>query len=134
MGKNKPGKMGMKNFPERGDIYLVCLDPAIGAEITKTRPALIISNDINNQLSDTVTVIPVTSAIEKVYPFETLLSSSNAALSKKSKVKCNQIRTIDKKRLLKPLGKISHHELREVDKSLLIHLGMYFNTNSQTTQ
>lgn len=117
----------MKNYPERGEIYLVCLDQTIGAEIHKTRPALIISNDVNNQYSDTVTVIPITSNVEKVYPFEAVLSSSEPGLSRKSKAKCNQIRTIDKKRLLKSLGKISFQELKEVEKSLLVHLGIYFN-------
>jgi len=56
--------MGMKNFPARGDMYLVCLDPVMGSEIIKTRPALIISNDINNQFSETVTIVPITSSWE----------------------------------------------------------------------
>ena len=118
--------MGIKDYPERGEVFLVCLDPTVGSEINKTRPALIISNDINNQYSDTVTVIPVTSAVDTVFPFETLLQSGKDFFSKLSKAKCNQIRTIDKKRLLKPLGKISPHDLNEVEKSLLIYLDMYF--------
>lgn len=118
----------MKTFPERGDIYLVCLDPTVGSEINKTRPALIVSNDINNQFSGTVTVIPLSSNTEKVYPFEALLPSGAVVLSKKSKAKCNQIRTIDKKRLLKRLGTISPQEMKDVEKSLLIHLGMYFDS------
>lgn len=56
----------MKKFPERGEIYLVCLDPTVGSEINKTRPALIISNNINNQVAQTVTVIPLTSNKGKV--------------------------------------------------------------------
>jgi mRNA interferase MazF len=118
--------MGIKKYPERGEIYLVCLDQTIGSEINKTRPALIISNDINNQVAQTLTVIPITSNIEKVYPFETLLPSQKSGLQKNSKVKCNQIRTIDKKRLVKPLGKVSINKLKEVEDSLLIHLNMYF--------
>jgi mRNA interferase MazF len=103
MGKGKPGKMGVKTYPKRGEIYLVSLDPTLGAEISKTRPALIISNDINNQFSDTVTVIPITSYVEKVYPFEVLLPAGENGLSKNSKAKCNQIRTIDKQRLIRSL-------------------------------
>ena len=118
--------MGLKKFPERGEIYLVCLDPTIGSEINKTRPALIISNDINNQIAQTVTVIPITSNIEKVYPFEALLPSQGSGLLKSSKAKCNQIRTIDKKRLVKSLGKVSTEKLKEIEKSLLIHLRIYF--------
>ncbi|MFH1504388.1 MAG: type II toxin-antitoxin system PemK/MazF family toxin [Candidatus Omnitrophota bacterium] len=118
--------MGLKKSPERGEIYLVCLDPTVGSEINKTRPALIISNDINNQAAQTVTVIPITSATEKIYPFETLLLSQESGLPKNSKVKCNQIRTIDKKRLVKPLGKAPLKKLKEIENSLLIHLGIYF--------
>ena len=123
--------MEMRKFPERGEIYLVCLDPTIGSEINKTRPALIISNDINNQAAQTVTVIPITSSTEKVYPFETLLSFQESGLSKNSKAKCNQIRTIDKKRLVKSLGKVSIEKLKEIESSLLIHLGMYFDNNNE---
>lgn len=121
--------MGLKKYPERGEIYLVCLDPTIGSEINKTRPALIISNDISNQAAQTVTVIPITSSTKKVYPFETLLSSQESGLPKSSKAKCNQIRTIDKKRLLQSLGKVSKKELKEIEDSLSIHLGMYFDNN-----
>ena len=116
----------MKDYPERGEIYLVCLVPTIGFEINKTRPALIISNDINNQCSDTVTVIPVTSAVDEVYPFETLLKSGKAFFPKLLKAKCNQVRTIYKIHLLKLFGKLSHDDIKEVEKSLLIHLDMYF--------
>ncbi|MCE5250930.1 type II toxin-antitoxin system PemK/MazF family toxin [bacterium] len=117
----------MKTFPERGDIYLVCLDPTVGSEINKTRPALIVSNDINNQFSGTVTVILLSLNAEKVYPFEAFLSSVDAVLSKKTKARCNRIRTIDKKRLLRRLGSVSPQELKDVEKSVLIHLGMYFD-------
>jgi len=55
--------MGLIKFPERGKIYLVCLDPTVGYDINKTRPALIIPNDINNKVAQIVTVIPVTSNI-----------------------------------------------------------------------
>ncbi|MFH1855728.1 MAG: type II toxin-antitoxin system PemK/MazF family toxin [Candidatus Omnitrophota bacterium] len=119
----------MNSFPARGEIYQVCLDPAIGAEIKKTRPAVIMSNNINNQTAQTVTVIPITSNIKKVYPFETALSSVETGLSKDSKAKCNQIRTIDKKRLLKVIGKVSEEKMKEIENSLLIHLGMYFNND-----
>ena len=116
--------MGLKTLPKRGELYLVSLDPTVGSEINKTRPALIISNDINNQFSETVTVAPVTSSIGKVYPFETFLAPNESGLSKNSKVKCNQIRTIDKKRLLKFIGKVSPEKLKEIENALLLHLGM----------
>lgn len=111
------------DFPKRGQIWLVSLDPAIGHEIKKTRPALVISNDVNNKLADTITVIPITSKTEKIYPFEVLLSKEEANLFKDSKVKCNQIRTIDKRRLIKFLSSASEKKLKEIEKAILIHLG-----------
>lgn len=116
--------MELKKFPQRGEIYLVCLDPAIGSEINKTRPALIISNNLNNQFADTVTVIPITSNIQSIFPFETLLTSEETKLPKDSKAKCNQVRTIDKKRLIKLIGEVSPGRLKETEDALCIHLGI----------
>lgn len=118
--------MGLRKYPARGEIFLVCLDPTVGSEINKTRPALIISNDINNQVAQTVTVIPITSGTGKIYPFETLLQSQESGLPKTSKAKCNQIRTIDKKRLIKSVGEIPPEKLKEVENALRIHLGITF--------
>ena len=122
--------MGLEDFPKRGEIYLVCLDPTIGSEINKTRPAVIISNNINNQFAETVTVIPITSSTGKIYPFEAFLSARESGLSKRSKVKCNQIRTIDKKCLIKSCSNVSADKMLEIESALRIHLDMYFKENS----
>ena len=126
MGKGKFRKMGLEVYPKRGEIYLVCLDPVIGSEINKTRPALILSNDINNQYSETVTVIPITSNISKIFPFEVMLSRDKSGLTKDSKAKCNQIRTIDKQRMVKNIGKVIPDIMKEIEKALLIHLGFSY--------
>ncbi|MGV8125307.1 MAG: type II toxin-antitoxin system PemK/MazF family toxin [Candidatus Xenobiia bacterium LiM19] len=110
-------------YPQRGQIWNVYLDPVKGSEIGKTRPALVISNDRNNEFAETVTVIPITSSVSRIYPFEALLTCSSSGLKNDSKAKCNQIRTVSKERLLNMLGAISSEELREVEKGLLIHLG-----------
>ena len=115
--------MGLNKFPQQGEIYLVCLDPTVGSEINKTRPGLVISNNINNQYNQTITIIPITSNVEKIYPFEVFLSSQKSGLSKNSKAKCNQIRTIDKKRLVKIIGKITSAKLKEIERALSLHLG-----------
>jgi mRNA interferase MazF len=112
------------SFPKRGEIYFVSLDPTIGSEVGKTRPALVISNDVNNENADTVTVLPITSKTTTVYPFEVFLNKGDGGLSEDSKVKCNQIRTIDKKRLVKQIGLLDNALLKEVEKALLIHLGI----------
>ena len=112
------------NFPKRGEIWLVSLEPVVGREIGKTRPAIVISNDRNNQFADTVTVIPITSKTEKTYPFETFLPAQETGLPEDSKAKCNQIRTVDKRRLIKLIGEISSQKLKEVEQAVLIHLGI----------
>ncbi len=115
------------SFPKRGEVYFVSLDPIIGAEIGKIRPALVISNNVNNQYADTVTVLPITSKIIKVYPFEVLIKKGKYGLTKDSKVKCSQIRTIDKKRLIKHVGTLEDIEIKKVENALLIHLGISCN-------
>lgn len=112
------------NFPRRGEIWFVSLDPVIGHEIGKKRPAVVLSNDTNNQYADTVTVIPITSRTERIYPFEILLLKKESSLPKDSKAKCNQIRTIDKKRLVKLVGRLPFEKMQALEKAVLIHLGM----------
>jgi len=107
---------------KRGDIYWVTLDPIQGSEIGKTRPAVVISNDINNELADTITILPVTSSVGKVYPFEVFLKRGIGNISGDSKVKTNQIRTVDKKRLKERIGKIPDSILNEIEKAMKIHL------------
>ncbi|HNS32129.1 MAG TPA: type II toxin-antitoxin system PemK/MazF family toxin [bacterium] len=110
------------DYPRRGEIWRVALGAGTGSEIVKTRPAVIISNNVNNQYAQTVTVLPVTSNIARAYPFETILESETTGLLSKSKVKCNQVRTVDKRRLVKKTGFLSGEELRRVENALLIHL------------
>ena len=66
---------------KRGDIYYANLNPTLGSEIAKHRPVLIISNDRNNRASDTVTIVPITSNIEHVYPFEVFLAAGDSWLA-----------------------------------------------------
>lgn len=106
----------------KGEIYLADLNPTVGSEISKVRPVLIVSNDVNNQYASTVTIIPITSSTEKIYPFEVFLSEGEGNLKNDSKAKANQIRTIDKLRLKRQFGKISEEKLEEIEQAILIHL------------
>jgi mRNA interferase MazF len=106
----------------KGEIYLAELSPTIGSEISKKRPVLVVSNDINNQFADTISIVPITSTTAKVYPFEVFLPKGEGNLINDSKAKCNQIRTIDKQRIQKKFGTISNQKLKDVEKALLIHL------------
>lgn len=107
---------------KRGDIYWVKLDPIEGAEIGKIRPAVVISNDINNELADTVTIVPITSSVGKVYPFEVLVRRGTANLAENSKAKANQIRTVDKKRLKNLIGTLPADILEQIASAVKIHL------------
>jgi mRNA interferase MazF len=108
---------------KRGFIYLAALDPVIGNEIAKTRPVAVISNDKNNEFSGTVTVLPITSRnLRKIYPFEVFLEKGSGNLPKNSKLKADQIRTLDKSRLIKMIGELGTTQIAAIEKALKIHL------------
>lgn len=108
---------------KRGEIYFANLDPTVGSEIKKKRPVLIVSNNANNRAASTVTIIPLTSNIERVYPFEVLIETSDSGLSKPSKAQCHQIRTISKIRIQgKTVGCINEKMLLKITAALKLHL------------
>ena len=108
---------------KRGFIYLAALDPVIGNEIAKTRPVAVISNDKNNEFSGTVTVLPITSRnLRKIYPFEVYLEKGSGKLPKNSKLKADQIRILDKSRLIKMIGELGTTQIVAIEKALKIHL------------
>ncbi len=96
---------------DQGDIYLINLDPAIHTEIGKTRPGIILSINAMNQYSPRVIVAPITSNVKKVYPFEVLIPAESSGLSKESKVMIDQLRSCDKRRLIKKLGTLNKEQL-----------------------
>ena len=112
--------------PKRGDIYLVNVDPTLGAEIRKTRPALVLQNDIANRSSPITIVAAITSKFdETLYPTEVLIAAKGrVGLSVDSVVLLNQLRSVDKKRLVKRLGKLSADSLAPVDRALRTSLGL----------
>lgn len=108
----------------RGEIYMVNFDPAKGSEIKKIRPAIIVSNDLCNKYSETITVVPLSSKIDKVYPFELLLKKGEGGLPLDSKAKANQIKTIDKSRVVKLLGILPVEVIEKVETAIKIHLAI----------
>lgn len=109
----------------RGEIYYANLSPTIGSEINKRRPVLIVSNDANNRAANTVTVLPITSNVSRIYPFEVFLSSKDSALPKPSKAQAQQIRTISKERLYgAALGKLAAALMRRADDAIRLHLDL----------
>lgn len=108
---------------KRGEVYWVNLDPTIGSEIRKTRPALVLSNDLNNVHAHTVTVLPFTTK-ERVYPFETLLAAGAFGNTEPCKVKADQIRTVDKRRLGRLIGALSRKLILQVEEAARLHLDL----------
>ncbi|MEK6983320.1 MAG: type II toxin-antitoxin system PemK/MazF family toxin [Nanoarchaeota archaeon] len=109
---------------KRGDIWLVNLDPTIGHEIKKSRPSVIIQNDLGNKYSPITIIAPITSQnIAKIYPIEVLLRR-NLGLEKDSKALLNQIRAIDKGRLIKKLGRVDGETMANIDAAIEISLGL----------
>jgi mRNA interferase MazF len=123
MAAHKPRRKTQEiGHPRRGDIYLVNFEPTVGHEIQKTRPALIIQNDIANRFSPITIVAAITSKFtEPPYPTEVIMKSDQSGLSL---VLLNQIRSVDRRRLAKHLGRASAATMRAVDRALQISLGM----------
>lgn len=110
---------------KRGDIWIVNLDPTIGHEIKKSRPAVIIQNDIGNKYSPVTIVAPVSSQnLSKIYPIEVLLTPKNSGLEKESKVLLNQMRTVDKERLVQRIGKVNEETMVRVNRAIKISIGV----------
>ena len=107
-----------------GEIWLANLDPTIGSEVNKTRPVIIVSNDTNNRHNNVITIIPITSNVDKIFSFEVFIPKGGANLPKDSKAKSDQIRTIDKVRLAKRIGVLSKKYIEEIDLALILHLDL----------
>jgi mRNA interferase MazF len=110
----------MIKFAKRGEIYWVNLDPTIGSEINKIRPALIVSNDNGNEYGQRVIVAPITSSVKKVYPFEVKVDVEK----KSGKVLLDQLRSVDKQRLSKKLSALDYETMKLVNKALKIVLDL----------
>ncbi|MFC6707889.1 type II toxin-antitoxin system PemK/MazF family toxin [Flexivirga alba] len=111
----------------RGEIRLVDLDPARGSEANKRRPAVIVSNDRANLVvarlgRGVVTVVPVTSNTDRVYPFQTLLPATATGLRQDAKAQAEQVRSIAAERLGPVLGRVPAEVMAALDDALRIHL------------
>jgi mRNA interferase MazF len=105
----------------RGEVFLVNFDPTVGAEAKKTRPVLVVSNDINNAHSPIVSISPITSNVTKVYSFEVEIPPGVGGLKTRSKVMVNQTRAVDKIRLIKKLGHLPEQIMEDVNRALKLH-------------
>lgn len=111
--------------PRRSEVYLVNFDPTIGREIMKTRPAVILQNDIANRWSPITIVAAITSRFTvPLYPTEVLVKAPEGGLGADSVVLANQIRSIDRTRLVRKLGILKPATMEAVNRALQISLGL----------
>jgi mRNA interferase MazF len=106
--------------PRRGDVFWVNLDPVVGTEIRKTRPAVVVSNDSCNRFGTRVVVLPITSNVDSLYPGEAVIDVKG----RPGRALGDQIRSIDKRRLKARVGTLTADEMARVDEALAITLGL----------
>jgi len=105
---------------KRGDVWWVEFDPAVGSEIKKTRPAVIVSNDAANRNLSRVVVVPVTSNTEHKYPGEAVITVGQ----QRSKAMADQIMAADKLRLKNQIGNVSKADMQAIEDAIKVHLGL----------
>ena len=113
----------------RAEIRMVSLDPVRGAESNKTRPAVIVSNDGANAVATrlgrgVVTVVPVTSNVARIYPFQVLLSGGDCGLKADSKAQAEQVRSVSVERIGRKVGQVPGVLMEKLDHALRVHLGL----------
>lgn len=113
----------------RGEIRLVNFDPSRGSEADKRRPAVIVSNDGANATAErlgrgVVTVVPVTSNVTSVYPFQVLLDAATTGLDRDSKAQAEQVRSVDVERVGARIAVLDQHLVTELDEALRLHLAL----------
>ena len=105
---------------KRGEVWWVEFDPAVGFEVRKTRPAVIVSNDAANRYLARVVVIPLTSNTERQYPGEAIVSVNGKA----SKAMADQIMAADKARLKTQIGKVDKTDMQALEDAIRVHLSL----------
>lgn len=113
-----------RDLLQRGDLVLVNLEPVVGSEASKTRPAVVVSNDRANLSSPVITLVPVTSNTAHVHSFQVFLSRDETGLDHDSKAQAEQVRSVDRRRVKRQLGQLSAEQMRQLDAALKLHLAL----------
>lgn len=105
---------------KRGEVWWVNFEPAMGGEVRKRRPAVIVSNDAANKHLNRLQIVPLTSAVDRVYPSEARVMLRG----KPHKAMADQLTTVSKKRLANRVGRLSAEDLKGVEDAIRIQLGL----------
>jgi len=125
MAQTRPRRAKSQSYPKRGEIYLTALDPTIGHEIKKTRPAVVIQNDISNEYGLTTIIAAITSKVSTPpYPNEVVVQPDQSGLLVTSTIRLDQIRTVDRQRLIKRIGQVDAAIMRKIDEAIKISFGL----------
>jgi len=113
----------------RGEVRVVDLDPTRGAEVAKRRPAVIVSNDGANATAvrlgrGVLAVVPVTTNVKRVYPFQVLLRKATTGLDRDSKAQAEQVRSVAIERVGRRIGTLPSELLSDLDEALRLHLAL----------
>lgn len=109
---------------KRGDIYYADLSPVVGSEQSGIRPIVIIQNDVGNKYSPTIIGIAITSKVKNKMPTHIEIEGSKYGLDKDSVILAEQIRTLDKSRLIKKVGTLDKDTLEKIKRALEISFGL----------
>jgi mRNA interferase MazF len=112
--------MAERPAPLRGEVWLIAFDPSLGGEATKTRPAMVMSNDAANAALNRVQVVPISSRVERLYPAEAYVTLNG----RRRKAMADQITTASKLRLRRRMGKLVSGDIDAVERAVRVQLDL----------